>query len=347
MMIDIDHFKDLNDTYGHQCGDFVLRELSTIIRTKSREVDICGRYGGEEFFIITSVPLEDAMMYASKLHTAIEKHVFAFEDKRLHVTVSIGIADFRPGMKDRRELIHHADMAMYQAKEDGRNLIRIWKEKTGGEGVFVDHISAQELKKKFVHLSNRMRGTYMKYTNALVKAVDAKDSYTREHSQNVSTYAVEIARAMALSEGHVEIIKFAGLLHDIGKISVSDEILLKKEPLTHEEFEVLKKHPVIGVNILKDIKFLEKEIPIILHHHERYDGKGYPHGLKGREIPMGARILAVADAFDAMMSGRAYKNKVSLEETIAELLRGRGTQFAPEPVDAFVRILEKRSGKGE
>jgi putative nucleotidyltransferase with HDIG domain len=207
----------------------------------------------------------------------------------------------------------------------------------------VDHFSAQELKKKFVLLSDQMRGTYMEYTNALVKAVDAKDPFTKEHSQNVSARAVDIAVALGIPEGDVEIIKYAGLLHDVGKIAVGQDILVKKEPLTREEFELLKKHPVIGVNILKDIRFLEKEIPIILHHHERWDGKGYPHGLKGREIPLGARIMAVADAFDAMMSGRGYKDKVSLSSVIEELKRGSGTQFAPEVVDAFVALLEKKA----
>jgi diguanylate cyclase (GGDEF)-like protein/putative nucleotidyltransferase with HDIG domain len=342
MMIDIDHFKDLNDTYGHQCGDYVLRELSMLFRKHSREVDICGRYGGEEFLILTNVSLEFTMQYATKLHAAIEKHLFAFDDKTFHVTVSVGVADFRPGMKDRHELVEHADLALYQAKEDGRNLIRIWKEKMGDDENAVDHISAQELKKKFVLLSDQMRGTYMEYTNALVKAVDAKDPFTKEHSQNVSVCAVEIARALGLSDGEIEVIKYAGLLHDVGKIAVGQDILVKKNPLTHEEFELLKKHPVIGVNILKDIRFLEKEIPIILHHHERCDGKGYPHGLKGREIPLGARIIAVADAFDAMTSGRGYKEKISRERVIAELRRGSGTQFAPEVVDVFVALLERK-----
>jgi diguanylate cyclase (GGDEF)-like protein len=130
MMMDIDHFKLLNDTHGHQCGDFVLRELSNILRKQTREVDMCGRYGGEEFLILTNVALPDAEQFAGKLRTAIGCHNFEFESKSLHVTVSIGVADFRPGMKDRHELIEMADVAMYQAKQDGRNLIRIWKEKT-------------------------------------------------------------------------------------------------------------------------------------------------------------------------------------------------------------------------
>ncbi len=342
MMIDIDHFKALNDTYGHPCGDFVLQELSSLFRSHSREVDICGRYGGEEFLILASIALEYSVQYAAKLHAAIDSHVFVFQDKSLHVTVSIGLADVRPGMKDHRELIDRADRALYQAKEDGRNLIRIWKEKPEGGDIPVDHFSVQELKEELARLSNRMWVTYMEYTNALVKAVDAKDPFTREHSQNVSATSVEIARAMGLSDVEVEVIKCAGLLHDVGKTAVSREILVKKEPLTSEEYEVLKKHPVIGVNILKDIRFLEKEIPIILYHHERFDGKGYPHGLKGREIPFGARIIAVADAFDAMTSGRGYKDKVSLEKAIGELVRGSGTQFAPDVVEVFVKILEKK-----
>ena len=147
LMIDIDHFKLLNDTHGHQCGDFVLRELSNLLRTRSREVDICGRYGGEEFLILTNVALEYAVQFAGKLRMAINCHAFEFEGKSLQVTVSIGIADFKPMLKDRLELINRADQAMYQAKQDGRNLIRMWKEKTDGGGAPVDHYSAREFEK--------------------------------------------------------------------------------------------------------------------------------------------------------------------------------------------------------
>jgi len=347
MMIDIDHFKAFNDTYGHRCGDFVLQELSALFRSHSREVDICGGYGGEEFLILASVALDYSLQYAAKLHAAIDGHVFVFEGRSLHVTVSIGLADVRPGMKDHRELIDRADRALYQAKEDGRNLIRVWKENPDRGDIPVDHVSVQELKKDLARLSSRMWVTYMEYTNALVKAVDAKDPFTREHSQNVSATSVEIARGMGLSDVEVEVIKCAGLLHDVGKIAVNREILVKKEPLTAEEYALLRKHPVIGVGILRDIRFLEKEIPLILYHHERFDGKGYPHGLKGREIPFGARILAVADAFDAMTSGRGYKDKVSTEKAIGELVRGSGTQFAPDVVEVFVKILEKKRHAAE
>ena len=343
LMIDIDHFKSINDTFGHQFGDFALREIAKIIQSKSREVDICARYGGEEFMIITNVIVEYAMMFATKLLSAVEKHNFNFDGKTAHITVSIGLSDYRDDMKSRHELIEHADEALYQAKEDGRNLIRIWKERSGRDEIAIDHFSVQDLKTKFVSLSQQMRASYMEYTNALVKAVDAKDPFTKEHSHNVMRYSVAIAQAMELPAQITEIIKYASLLHDIGKIAVPQEILIKTAPLAPEEYRILQKHPVVGVSIVKDIKFLEKEIPIILHHHERFDGKGYPQGLMGREIPIGARIVAAADAYDAMTSGRGYKEKLSEKAALEEMKRGSGTQFAPEIVDVFVKMMENKS----
>jgi diguanylate cyclase (GGDEF)-like protein/putative nucleotidyltransferase with HDIG domain len=342
MMIDIDHFKSINDTYGHQFGDYVLREIGGIIRHKSREVDICARYGGEEFMVITNVILEYAMKFATKLHAAVDTHQFRCEDKVVHITVSIGLAEYTDDLKTRHELIERADEALYQAKEDGRNLIRIWKENLGKSELAIDHFSVQELKTKLLSLSQQMRASYMEYTNALVTAIDAKDPFTKKHSQNVTNYSVAIAKALGLPEKEVEIIKYASLLHDIGKIAVSQEILVKTTPLTKDEYMILQKHPVVGVNILKDIKFLEKEIPIILHHHERFDGKGYPQGLMGREIPLGARIVAVADAYDAMTSGRGYKGKLTMAAAIEELKSGSGSQFSPDIVTAFIAILEKK-----
>jgi diguanylate cyclase (GGDEF)-like protein/putative nucleotidyltransferase with HDIG domain len=342
MMIDIDHFKALNDTCGHQCGDFVLRELSDLIKLLSREVDICGRYGGEEFVVLTSVALEQTVLHASKLHAAIDTHAFVWAGKRLHVTVSIGVADFRPGMRDRRELIERADKAMYRAKEDGRNLIRIWKENQEAGEASADHAAAQELRKKFADLAGRIRTACMEQAIALVNAVDSRDPFAKEHSRGVSSVSAEIARGMGFSEADVTVIRNAGLLHDVGKIAVSRDILVKRGPLSSEEFEVIRKHPAISVTILKDLGLVEPELPVILHHHERFDGTGYPHGLKGREIPAGARILAVADAFDAMTSGRAYRKEMPIEEAVAGITAGSGSQFAPDVVEVFLKILERK-----
>jgi len=341
MLIDIDHFKSVNDAYGHQFGDYVLMEIANILRSNSREVDICGRYGGEEFMAITNQTGDDAMRFAAKLHSAIEKFDFSHDGHTVHVTVSIGVADFKDGLKKKQELIERADTALYWAKRDGRNIIRQWKEMETEELHSLDHMGIEGLRGELVRLSNEMRATYMESANALVRAIDAKDHYTKEHSKNVSYYAVKLAIALGLSDKEAEIIKYAGLLHDIGKIGIAQDVLLKKAKLTDEEFDILKKHPVIGSNILRDVKFLEKEVPIILHHHERWDGKGYPHGLRSREVPYGARIMGVVDAFDAMTTDRVYRPRLSLPDAIAELNRGSSSQFDPEIVDAFIKLLQK------
>lgn len=345
MLLDIDHFKQVNDTHGHQFGDHVLSSIAGVLKEQTREVDICGRYGGEEFMVIAGLGGADAMRFAAKLHAAIGSRSFTLEEKTVHVTVSVGVAEFREEVRTKQELIERADGALYWAKRNGRNIIRLWKEIEHDDTRNLDQIGIEGLKSEFLRLSGEMRATYMESTNALVQAIDAKDHYTQEHSRNVSDYAVRLARAMGLPEREVEVITYAGLLHDIGKIGVSQEILTKRGRLTDREYEILHKHPVIGANILRNVKFLEKEIPIILHHHERYDGSGYPHGLKGPEIPVGARILAVVDAFDAMTTDREYRRKLSVAEAVAELRRGRGTQFAPEVVDAFVSGQEGSAGR--
>jgi len=312
------------------------------MKTKSRETDICGRYGGEEFMIITNLKADDALRYATKLHTAIELHPFKFGHKSIKVTVSIGIAEYRSDVKIKQQLIERADNALYQAKKDGRNLIRVWKELECQWDKALDQSGIEELKTKFEQMSKQMRNTYIQSTNVLIKAIDAKDPLAKEHSHNVSVYATQIAKALKLKESEIEVISSAALLHDVGKISIRDEILSKKEKLTVAELQTLKRHPEIGVNILRDLKFLEKELPIILHHHERYDGSGYPHGLKGREIPLGSRIIAVADSFDAMVSGRSYKKKISWRAALEELKKGCNTQFAPEVVEAFLKVQRSK-----
>ncbi len=339
LLIDIDHFKQINDTYGHQYGDYVLRELSRLFKTLSRDVDICGRYGGEEFMIITNLSIDDAMKFGTRINKSVAGHTFADNNIVTCVTVSIGVAEYKSDIKTKHELIEHTDTALYQAKHEGRNCIRQWREQEETEEIAIDRFSINDLKDKFTQLSNKMRTTYIDSTNALVNAIDAKDHYTREHSQNVSRYAAMLGTALKLPEKVIETLRNASLLHDVGKIGIPQEILIKKEKLNSEEYELLKQHPVIGINILKDVKFLEKETPIILHHHERVDGKGYPHGLKGYEIPLGARILAVVDSYDAMTTDREYQKKISKEEALEELKRCSGKQFSQEIVDAFVKAM--------
>lgn len=184
-------------------------------------------------------------------------------------------------------------------------------------------------------------GNFYGILRSLVNALEAKDPYTGKHSERVTRYAVMIAREMGCTDGELEVLETVGYLHDIGKIGISDSILNKPASLTTEEYEIVKKHPVIGASIVKDLIFSVEERSIIRHHHERWDGSGYPDGLVGEEIPIFARIVAIADAFDAMTSKRAYRSAIGKADAIRELRQSRGRQFDPQALDAFLQTLER------
>jgi putative nucleotidyltransferase with HDIG domain len=186
-------------------------------------------------------------------------------------------------------------------------------------------------------------------TKTLINALDSRDAYTSNHSDNVSRYAVQIAEKMNLSKDLCNVILTGGLLHDIGKIGIPELILTKPERLTSEEYNIIRTHPVIGYEILKHVDAFKKNgiLDIVLYHHERYDGKGYPKGLKGSEIPLVARIVSVADAFDAMISNRVYRTEFDLNFALNEIRRSKGTQFDPEVADAFLSIFEEKAIKVE
>jgi len=192
-------------------------------------------------------------------------------------------------------------------------------------------------------LYEELRRSFLDTIKALIRIIEAKDLYTSGHSHTVTRYALEIGRVLKLSREQMEMLKFCGILHDIGKIGIHDSILNKPFQLSPEEYELVKQHTLIGERIVKQIKFLKPGAPVIRHHHERYDGKGYPDGLKGRKIPLLARILSVADAFDAMLSDRPYRKGLPLQKVIKELKAKAGSQFDPEIVKIFCEIVEKRS----
>jgi HD-GYP domain-containing protein (c-di-GMP phosphodiesterase class II) len=175
---------------------------------------------------------------------------------------------------------------------------------------------------------------------ALVQALEARDSYTKGHSDRVNRYSMAIGRALGLSQEELDILHDASLLHDIGKIGVYDRILLKPSGLSKEEFELMRSHPDLAAGILSSLTFLKKHIPLIQHHHERQDGSGYPRGLKGEEIPLGARIIQVADTWDAMTSDRPYRRRMSTEAALKELEKSAGSQLDPQCVQAFTRWIQ-------
>lgn len=188
----------------------------------------------------------------------------------------------------------------------------------------------------------RSRATDVESTQAMVAAVDARDPYTCAHSVNVAAYAVAIGRRMGLSAAAVESLRKAALLHDVGKIGIPDAILTKPGRLTAEEFNIVKRHPEIAIEILGHLSVLAEQLPLILHHHERFDGRGYPAGLAGEKIPLGARIVAVADALDTMFSQRTYKQAFTMDKVRAELIACSGGQFDPAVVQATLALLDEQ-----
>ena len=195
--------------------------------------------------------------------------------------------------------------------------------------------SLQKAEKEF------FKKEYLNMIQALCELIELKNPYTRRHSQKVTKYAVEIAKEMRLSLEEIEQVHQSGLIHDIGKVGISDDILNKPGRLTDEEFAEIKKHPVLGIKVLKHLRLLQPEMSIVVHHHERWDGNGYPNKLQGNKIPRASRILAVADSFDAMLTTRPYRNAQPIDYAISELHRCSGTQFDPEVVEAFLSVLKK------
>jgi len=190
-------------------------------------------------------------------------------------------------------------------------------------------------------LNSEISGLNMNLLKSLAMAIDARDNYTRMHSMRVTRYAVMIGAYMGLKQDEIEILRRGSLLHDIGKIGVRDDIFLKPGALTIEEFDTFRKHPETGARILGPEGPLRLIVPLVLHHHERYDGNGYPHGLKGGDIPLGARIIAVADSFEAMTADRPYRKALTAEEAILEIRQNAGSQFDPDVVKAFMEVLKE------
>lgn len=329
LFIDLDFFKTYNDIYGHAMGDEILKEVGRIIKTSIRDTDIGARYGGDEFAIMLKNSTgEEAKVVGERVRTKVEA---CMSDKGITLTCSIGIACWRVDGVARGPIIQAADRAVYAAKEAGRNRV-----------VMASEIDTTEVShpETVVNLDNNAAIDNIVFS--LASTVDARDHYTFGHSKLVCKYAAELAKAIGYDAGGIRRIRAASLLHDIGKLSLPDSILTKRGPLTDEEWETIKHHPELALDIIKYIVGLRDCIDAILYHHERYDGQGYPKGLKGKDIPLDARIMAIADAYDAMKSERNYKERgLTEDEALNELMRCSGTQFDPELVETFVKLRRK------
>jgi diguanylate cyclase (GGDEF)-like protein len=339
--VDIDHFKAVNDTYGHAVGDIVLRGVAQAIAANLRTSDMIGRYGGEEFMLIlTETNIEEGAALTEKLRTLVQRQRFAIEGAGdIAVTISIGIAGGSGSQLRMDTLVRDADAAMYSAKSLGRNQTYVFAEPDDDARVPRAPISAAG-RARAVEIGQRARDASMA---ALTSVLNPLPHYRGQPSALIASIVVSLARQLQLSDAEIDRLRVAALLHDVGKVAVPEEILEKPSALTSAEWRTVVQHPRLGQVILEQAAALKDAVPIILHHHERYAGHGYPFGLRANEIPLGARIVAIADAYDAMTNDRPYKRAISHDQAIAELRRHSGTQFDPELVELFCDLYANRA----
>ncbi len=326
VMIDLDGFGAINNAHGHQAGDVTLVAVARCLRAQTRQADVAARYGGDEFaLILPETDLDEALSLAERIRAELARLTIVQGPRAIHVTASIGVAALPDHATNREHLIGAADRASYAAKRAGKNRVR--------------QAEVGALPYDPVSLAAQLDDANLATVETLAATVDAKDAYTRGHSGRVAGYAAAIAAALGLPEADIARIRQAGLLHDVGKIGVPDAILLKPGALNDEEFAVIKQHPEIGERILQGLPFLAEILPAVRHHHERWDGRGYPDGLSGDAIPPDAAILAVADSLDAMTSSRTYRVALSVSEAIRRVREGTRAQYDPRVVAAFDRAL--------
>jgi diguanylate cyclase (GGDEF)-like protein/putative nucleotidyltransferase with HDIG domain len=321
VICDLDHFKRVNDTLGHPVGDDVLRTFSDLLRECTREDDVAVRLGGEEFALVLSgVGEREALAVAERLRREVAA---TFRDFPVPISVSVGIADGarNPGPE---ALVRAANRALYAAKRLGR------------DRCVVHHAETLAM---LDALADDRAGEQLAAAMLLAETLDLRDVATARHSETVGRYAEQIALQMGLEPVQVERVRVAGVLHDIGKLGISDAVLLKPGALERHEWEEIMRHPELGARILEHAN-LRDVANWVLAHHERLDGSGYPRALAGAAIPLEGRILAVADAYEAMTADRPYRRALSPGEARAELHRGAGTQFDPAVVAAFERVLD-------
>ena len=345
IMLDIDYFKSINDVYGHQFGDLVLKQFARLLRRMVRLYDTVIRFGGEEFIIASSGADKSAALgLAQRLLDAMNLYNFGNKKHMVKLKLSVAVVSYpEDRVAKGMDLIELTDKILNKAKEDGGarvySSVDIRKQKPSVLGEVEESSEVKSLKYKIEKLTTRTNQSLVEAVFAFAKTIKLKDNYTGEHVERIVYFATEIARASSLPKHEIERVRQASILHDLGKIGISDRILLKPSKLTKSEFEEIKKHPQIGADIIRPIHFLHGIIPSILYHHERWDSKGYPYGLKGEDIPLGARIVSIADVYQALISDRPYRKAYSEDRALEIIKDGSGTQFDPKVVRLLLRIL--------
>ena len=323
LMFDVDHFKRVNDRHGHAGGDAVLVEVAERLRDGVREWDLVARIGGEEFCVVAPGLDSEAAVAAlgERLrHAVAERPVTLPGGIAVPVTISVGAAMVAHGDGSAEHALEFADRALYAAKRNGRNRLRRFSQ--------LDTADLRAEQPECLHIAE-----------ALAISSDLREGNLAAHSRQVAELSAAIARRLGRSEEDVLRVQLAGWLHDVGKIAVPDSILAKPGPLTDAEWQIMRTHPAVGADLLRHFPELAPACPAVRHHHERFDGAGYPDRLAGEQIPLDARIVAAADAYSAMTADRSYHTARSVPEAIEELRRCAGSHFDPAVVAALVAEL--------
>lgn len=331
LLLDIDYFKVYNDTFGHPQGDKLLREISDLLKENIPLDGIACRYGGEEFAIILpNVGTKEAISIAELIRKTIAGYPFYGKEHmpQKKITVSIGISTSPEMASNREQLIMLADQALYKTKHSSRNKVQVYTS-------VID-----ELKGNY-KFHSQDEEEVLQTLKTFLMIINSKDRYTYSHTERIMEYAERLAQKIGLTQTEVKNVRYGALLHDIGKVEVPSELLNKSTKLTKDEWETIRMHVIWGEQMVQSFKELKSCFPMIRHHHERYDGKGYPDQLSGSKIPLEARILSIADSFDAMTTNRPYQKAKSITEAINEIIRCSGKQFDPELVIPFIEVIDE------
>jgi diguanylate cyclase (GGDEF)-like protein/putative nucleotidyltransferase with HDIG domain len=346
IILDIDYFRQINEIYSAKVADFIIKEMVKILKKNLRKEDVLTRWREDEFFIILPyLSKGDAYKVARRLRDKIVSHKFKYKKFSLNVKISVGVVSFPDDkVSNTQDIINALEDCLITAKKRGGDTIVIFSQKEPEIPYWEKKdTDIEELKQRIEQLNSLLTRDLLEMIYGFARAIELKDSYTGRHVEDTAFIAEEIAKELKLPPSEIENIKRAAILHDLGKVGIDERILSKKGPLNENEKEIIKSHPWIAAEILREIHALRGSIPAILYHHERYDGKGYPLGLKGEDIPLGARIVAIADVYQALISDRPYRKAYSKREAIEIIKKDAGKKFDPKIVKIFLKIIKKRN----